>query len=60
LLAQQLKLRHAGVEEAGSIVAALASDLAKVQEVVEQAGQAAAADPAASVQVNAMCRGPLL
>lgn len=36
----------------GSIVAALSSDLGKVAQLVEQAGEQVAADPAASVQVR--------
>lgn len=35
-----------------SIVAALSSDLGKVAQLVEQAGEALASDPAASVQVR--------
>ena len=40
-----------------SIVAALSSDLGKVAQLVEQAGEALAADAAASVQVRRAALG---
>ncbi|EFN58270.1 hypothetical protein CHLNCDRAFT_57098 [Chlorella variabilis] len=52
-LTRQLEEQHGAVDEQGSIVAALSSDLSKVAQLVEQAGEAAAAaDPAASAHVS--------
>ncbi|PSC71466.1 Autophagy-related 11 [Micractinium conductrix] len=51
-LARELEEMHGQVDEQASIVAALSSDLNKVQQLVEQASEQVASDPAASVQVT--------
>ncbi|KAL4447174.1 hypothetical protein ABPG77_007207 [Micractinium sp. CCAP 211/92] len=51
-LTRELEEMHGQVDEQASIVAALSSDLGKVQQLLEQTSEQLAADPVASVQVS--------